>query len=66
MTKQEFLNRIRSLHNIDGWDLPELTDAEKRKFIQNPVLYFIRCDDAQSDAIWREVEKRQRPRIVET
>lgn len=59
MEKPEFLNRLRSLFNIDGYQLPELNNAEKVQFLSDPVRYFISTDKAQSDAIWREVEKRQ-------
>ncbi|MDB5358876.1 MAG: hypothetical protein JWO51_173 [Rhodospirillales bacterium] len=52
-----FLNRLRSLFNIDADQIPELTN--RRLFLANPVEYLIRAGDAQSDAIWREIEKRQ-------
>lgn len=57
--QHEFINRVRSLFNIDGFLLPELTAAQQSDFIRDPVRYFIGTDKAQSDAIWREVEKRQ-------
>ena len=57
-----FINRVRSLFNIDGWLLPELTKAQQEEFIADPVRYFIHTDDAQANAIFREVEKRQRRR----
>lgn len=50
---------VRSLFNIDGYLLPELTSEQQREFIGDPVRYFIRTDKAQQDAIWREVAKRQ-------
>lgn len=59
MTKAEFLNRVRSLFNIDPHLLPELTTEQQAEFIREPVRYFIQADKAQSDAIWREVERRQ-------
>lgn len=61
MEKHEFRNRLRSLFNIDGPLLPELTTQQQRQFEDDPVRYFMRADREQSDAIWREVEKRQRP-----
>lgn len=62
MTKAEFHNRIRSLFCIDGWMLPELTEPQQLEFMDDPVRYFIRTDARQSDAIWREVERRQKPK----
>lgn len=59
MDKSDFLNRVRSLFNIDGYLLPELTREQQGEFLREPVRYFISTDKAQSDAIWREVEKRQ-------
>ena len=61
MSKHDFHNRIRSLFNIDGHLLPELTQEQQREFVSDPVRYFIRTDKIQSDAIWREIEKRQTP-----
>lgn len=58
-TKLLFLNQVRSLFNIDGFLLPELTKEQQQEFVRDPVRYFIGTDDPQSDAIWREVSKRQ-------
>ena len=58
--QQTLLNCIRSLFNIDGYLLPELTREEQREFVSDPVRYFIRTDNAQQTAIYREVAKRQR------
>jgi hypothetical protein len=51
---------LRSLFNIDGWQLLELSAAQRRAFISDPVRFVTRCDDSAADAIWREVCKRQR------
>jgi SOS-response transcriptional repressor LexA len=58
--KESFRNRVRSLYNIDGHKLPELTEEQQREFVRDPPRYFINTDKQQSDAIWREIEKRQR------
>lgn len=58
-TQHAFMNRLRSLFNIDADQVPEL--ANRRIFLANPVEYLIRADDTQAAAIWREVEKRQKP-----
>ena len=55
-----FKNRLRSLFNIDGFLLPELSRDQQYEFVRDPVRYLIRTDRAQSEAIWREVERRQR------
>lgn len=54
-----FLNMLRSLHNIDGYQLPELTWGQQLDFVQNPVRFFMQAEDELQDAIWREVTKRQ-------
>ena len=59
MQTNAFLNRIRSLSNIDGDLLPELTTEQQSRFLLDPVGYFLQADDAQADAIMREVENRQ-------
>lgn len=61
MAKAAFHNRLRSLFNIDGFLLPELSREEQRAFVNDPVRFFIKAPDAKADAIWREVERRQRP-----
>ena len=58
--RAEFLNRLRSLHNIDGDQLPELEGYDWISFRDDPPRYFMRCNDTQAAAIWREVERRQR------
>ena len=61
MEKYGFMNRIRSFYNIDHYLLPELSEEDWREFRKDPPRYFInRADKAQSDAIWREVERRQK------
>jgi hypothetical protein len=52
---------LASLYNIDHYLLPELSDEHWLEFRDNPPRYFMNTDKEQSDAIWREVEKRQRP-----
>lgn len=61
MDQRSFTNAVRSLFNIDGYLLPELTAEQQTAFVRDPVRYFISADKAQSDAIYREVCKRQRP-----
>lgn len=58
--KRMFLNRLRSLFNIDRHMLPELSEDEWRQYRGSPVNYLMRASDAQTDAIWREIERRQR------
>lgn len=62
--KTSFLNYVRSLFNIDGDLLPELTHEQQIEFVRDPVRYFIGTDKVQSDAIWREISKRQSKEAV--
>ena len=64
-TKRLFLNRVRSLFNIDGFLLPELDEAEQQKFMRDPVRYFMGANQVAGEAIWREVEKRQDDQVTE-
>ncbi len=62
MQEHDFANRLRSMFNIDGFQLaPELTEMEQQAFMRDPVGYYIRCPDPKRLAIWREIEKRQQP-----
>ena len=58
--KRALINRIRSLFNIEGFMLPELTPEQQSVFVRDPLGYFLNADEAQSDAIFREVESRQK------
>jgi hypothetical protein len=60
LQKRAFINRIRSLFNIDGYTLPELTREQQSAFLRDPVRYLLTTDEAQSYAIMREVENRQK------
>lgn len=55
-----FINRIKSLWNIDRHLLPELSDEQWVEFRDDAVRYFTRTDWVQQQAIWREIERRQR------
>lgn len=55
-----FLNRVRSLYNIDMYLLPELSRDDWDLFRTDPARFMINTDATQINAIWREVEKRQR------
>lgn len=59
MDQHLFTNMVRSLFNIDGYLLPELTAEHQREFIRDPVRYFMGTDKTQQDAIFREVMQRQ-------
>ena len=65
MEKKSLINRIRSLFNIDGYTLPELTREQQLEFLRDPVRYFLNADEAQSDAIMREVENRQKGEVAD-
>lgn len=59
MEQHEFINAVRSLFNIDGYQLPELTEAQQREFVRDPVRYYMRAPRHQQDAIFHQVAKRQ-------
>ncbi len=61
MTLEEFINRVRSLYNINAHLLPELSDSDWIEYRDDPARYFInRADKRQAEAIFREVERRQK------
>lgn len=60
MNRRWFINRMRSMFNIDAYQLPELDESQLRVFLDDPLQFFM--NDGNEDvrgAIWREVEKRQ-------
>jgi hypothetical protein len=62
MNTLEFKNRIASLYNIDHDRLPELSERDWTQFRDDPPRYLINlADKRQSEAIMREVERRQQP-----
>ena len=75
MNRDQFHNSLRILHSIDGSDfIPEMVALEPGcsgnlpgaldKFLRDPVMFFIRCDDPTCDALWRIIEARQARRAV--
>ena len=53
-----FDNRLRALYNIDYNRLPELPEHKWPEFRNNPVRFWITCDDDMREVIWREVQHR--------
>ena len=56
VTKSEFRSALCSMSFIDASQVPEL-GTRWPKFRDDPINYFLRCSDADSDAIWREMDK---------
>jgi hypothetical protein len=54
MELREFHNGIRVLYNIEGWDLQAagMDKDEVETFLDNPIQYFIRCDDKTAHKIF--------------
>ena len=66
LTLRDFDNRLRSLFNIDFFRLREMSDSQWVGFVNNPVEFWLRTDDATRAIIWREIEARQdRKRLEE-
>lgn len=61
-----FLNRVRSLYNIDRAQLPWMTDSQWMGFRTDPARFVIRCSDNVADRILEIVEKRQATTIPPT
>jgi len=61
MNLSNFSNRLKSLFNIDGYMLPELSDTQIERFFENPVKFFITCDDKTQALIWQLIHKRCTP-----
>lgn len=58
MNLKNFDNRIRALFNIDYNRLPEMPERAWPSFRDNPVHFWVTCDDDMRDAIWREIQHR--------
>lgn len=58
MNLKNFDNRLRALYNIDYNRLPELPEVDWPRFRDNPVGFWITCDDDIRTAIWRELQHR--------
>lgn len=59
MTRAQFLNALRILHSIDGWQVPELSNDARGWFGRDPVDFFLHANADRQAVIWREIEKRQ-------
>jgi hypothetical protein len=63
MSKQEFRNLLCLLHSIDSWELPASWSTDMQSaFLQNSLDFFLRCDDARSEAIWQAMMNRLAPK----
>ena len=60
MNMKNFDNRLRALYNIDSYRLPELPEHRWIAFRDDPVGFWLRCEDTMREAIWREIEHRCR------
>ena len=60
MTRDQFHNGIRVLFNVEAEDLAAvgITGANAARFMNNPVDFFIRSDDATCNALWSLVARR--------
>lgn len=61
MTIQEFHNAMRTLANIDGWELRQagMSHDEAAKFCREPHMRFISMPDRERAMVWQIVEQRQ-------
>jgi hypothetical protein len=61
VSKAEFLNRLRSLRDISPFDIRDVIDERKfRMFDSDPLWWLtVMATDLQTDAVWREIERRQ-------
>lgn len=62
MDAHAFINRIRSLFNIDRHQIPGLTNSQWEWFRDDPCGFLIRCDDNLAETICAVVESRQNKR----
>lgn len=66
MTKYEFRNLLCVLNSIDKWELPNDWNIPTRAaFLNDPIEFFLRCDDNRSDAIWEVMLKRTERRNLD-
>ena len=60
MNMHDFDNRLRSLFNIDAWELPALPNINWDEFLKNPVIFFLHAKTDAREAIWNMVQHRCR------
>ena len=64
MTRLEFRNCLNILHSIDRHELVEAgaIGADDfpmwNLFVNHPVSFFVLCEDARAEKIWRVIERR--------
>ncbi len=58
-----FHNALRILLNLDACDLIEAgaieDQVEHRRFMDDPLMFFVRASDPRAAAIWAAIQKRQ-------
>ena len=55
-----FTNMLRSMFNIDGYQLPEMSKPEQATFITDPAHFFMAASDEHQDLIFKQIAKRQK------
>jgi hypothetical protein len=58
-SRHEFHNNLRILPGIDRHEVVWMDDAQWAAFRDNPVRFFLKCDDEQLDLIWSVIVARQ-------
>lgn len=59
MDAEEFRDRMAGLLFLDRDDLPGLDLILWRKFCDDPLRFFVRCDDLCRAMIWDALEKKR-------
>ena len=57
--KSQFRNRIAILRSIDKFEVPGLSDGQWKRFRDDPMLGYLRLDDAGEAAVWAALLKRE-------
>jgi hypothetical protein len=69
MTRQDFRNRLAILRSIDRHELVEAgaIGADDftmwNTFLNDPVRFFLLCEDHRAEKIWRVIERRAMPAL---
>jgi len=54
----DFVNRIRIMNSLDGWELEGMSDYMIKNFLVDPYRTIMKLDDKNLAIVWKAIEKR--------
>ena len=64
MDMHSFVNRLRIMISLDGWELVGLSKHMTERFLADPYRTMMRMDEDNLRIVWDAIERRAAPKAV--